>query len=570
MNKTVTINLSGIVFHIDDNAYEVLRKYLDNLKMHFAGVQGKEEIISDIESRMAEMFTEKVNVSKNVIMMDDVQSVVEVMGRPEQVAGEEEPISGSSVKPDGNMYYETMAKRFFRSPDDRILGGVCSGISAYFDIDPIWMRLAFALSVIFAGTGVFIYIILWIIIPEARTAGEKLQMRGERVNVENIKKSVQEEMEALKKRGETFAKDVTSDENKARVRSASGKAGDFIADIFRAIIKFIVVIFGIIITILSICMLVALTMVIFSGIGIMNFAIPHTILHMVVSASQIWWLIIGGLLAIGIPFTLLLLNGLKILFKVNLNLKMIGAVMAGLWLIGLGICIIVGIQIASEYKDDSNSSQTTILSQIHSQKIIIKADRHWAINDDHFNFGDFDKLIISSDKGDSVVCPVVRLNVEPSENDSVYLITNINSRGGSYEEAHRLASQINYHYRINDSVIVLPNYFVMNSAQKYRGQNVKLTLRVPQGKSVVFDKSLGWMLDDISNVSDTWDWDMLGHEWKMTKDGLECLNCPKDENNTTWHSKNHDITIENGKVTIDKDGKHIEISNGDVQVDSTY
>src|SRR6266513_5851751 len=96
MNKTVTINLSGIVFHIDENAYEVLRKYLDNLKMHFAGVQGREEIIADIESRMAEMFTEKVNVSKNVIMMDDVQSVIEVMGRPEQVAGEEETTSGGS------------------------------------------------------------------------------------------------------------------------------------------------------------------------------------------------------------------------------------------------------------------------------------------------------------------------------------------------------------------------------------------------------------------------------------------------------------------------------------------
>src|SRR6185369_15365638 len=116
------------------------------------------------------------------------------------------------------------------------------------------------------------------------------------------------------------------------------------------------------------------------------------------SASQIWWLIIGGLLAIGIPFTLLLLNGLKILFKVNLNLKMIGAVMAGLWLIGLGVCIIVGIGIASEYKDDSNISETAILSGIHSNKIIMKADRHWALNEDyhHFDFGDFDKLIISN------------------------------------------------------------------------------------------------------------------------------------------------------------------------------
>src|SRR6185503_1584887 len=97
MNKTVTINLSGIVFHIDENAYEVLRKYLDNLKSHFAGTQGREEIIADIESRMAEMFTEKIDASRNVIMMDDVKQVTEVMGRPEQVAGEEEKSSSSST-----------------------------------------------------------------------------------------------------------------------------------------------------------------------------------------------------------------------------------------------------------------------------------------------------------------------------------------------------------------------------------------------------------------------------------------------------------------------------------------
>src|SRR5437773_10446052 len=115
MNKTVTINLSGIVFHIDENAYEVLRKYLDNLKMHFAGVQGREEIIADIESRMAEMFTEKVSASKNVIMMNDVQEVIDVMGKPEQVAGEEETTSGSATQ-DSGMYYETMKKRFFRNP----------------------------------------------------------------------------------------------------------------------------------------------------------------------------------------------------------------------------------------------------------------------------------------------------------------------------------------------------------------------------------------------------------------------------------------------------------------------
>jgi len=564
MNKTVTINLSGIVFHIDENAYEVLRRYLENLKSHFATTQGRDEIIADIEGRMAEMFSEKVSTSRNVITMTDVQEVMDVMGRPEQVAGEEGQTS--STTSEGTTYYETMKKRFFRNPDDKILGGVCSGISAYFDIDPIWMRLAFALSIIFAGTGVFIYIILWIIIPEAKTAAEKLQMRGERVTISNIQKSVQEEMEQLKKRGQTFSQNITSEESKGRVRSATGKAGDFVGDIFRAIIKFIATIFGIIITILSIAVLVGLSIAIFSGVGVLNFMIPHAVVHMVVSGNQIWWLIIGGLLAIGIPFTLLLLNGLKILFKVKLNLKMIGAVMAGLWLVGLGICIIVGIAIGSEYKDESSVSQTAILSGIHSNKILIKADRHWATGDHHFHAGDLDDLIMSG--GDSVICPVVGMTVEQSENDSVYLITTVNSCGNSYEEAHRLASQINYQYTVKDSVLVLPNYFVMNTSQKYRGQNVKLTIRIPKEKSIVFDKSLGWMLDDVPNVTNTYDWYMLGHEWKMTSQGLACMDCPPGEAHER-HSRDADVSIHDGKVTIDKHGKHIEIRGGEVEIDST-
>ncbi|MCY7410503.1 MAG: PspC domain-containing protein, partial [Chitinophagales bacterium] len=183
MNKTVTINLSGIVFHIDDNAFEVLKRYLDNLKSHFANVQGKEEIIADIESRMAEMFSEKVGPSKDVIMIKDVQEVIDIMGRPEQVAGDEEKAAPENKTADAGYYYEGMKKRFFRNPDDKVLGGVSSGIAAYFDVDPLWIRLAFVIMVLAGFSGILIYIILWIIIPEANTAAEKLQMRGERVTV---------------------------------------------------------------------------------------------------------------------------------------------------------------------------------------------------------------------------------------------------------------------------------------------------------------------------------------------------------------------------------------------------
>lgn len=571
MNKTVTINLSGIVFHIDDNAFEVLKKYIDNLKSHFANVQGKEEIISDIESRMAEMFSEKVGPSKDVIMIKDVQEVIDVMGRPEQVAGDEEKTAPENKNSDSGYYYEGMKKRFFRNPDDKVLGGVSSGIASYFDVDPLWIRLAFVIMVLAGFSGILIYIILWIIIPEANTAAEKLQMRGERVTVANIQKGVQSEFEELKKRGEDFAKSATSDDMQMRMKSTVHRTGGAVGDVFRVLFKIIAIFFGIIITIISIAVLVGLSIGIFSGIGALKFAIPPVVTHMVLSESQLWWLIIGSLLAVGIPFTLLLLNGLKILFKVNLNLKMIGAVMAGFWIIGIGICIITGIQIASDYAKDSSVKKIQQISMANSNTIIVKADNHWITNEDgddyrHFSMGDLDDLVLLGDNKDSVIAPFVRFDVEQSENDSIYVILKTFACGNSYENAHRRAVEINYSYTVTDSVITLPNYFVMKTSQQYRGQNVKMILKVPVGKTVRLDKSLGWMPDDISNATDTWDHDMLGHDWKMTKDGLECLNCPADFDHRDDSEKN--IHVEPGRITIDKHGKHIEITSNEIKVDT--
>ncbi len=551
MNKTVTINLSGIVFHIDENAFELLKKYLERLKAHFSNTQGNEEIVADIESRMAEMFAEKNADLNKVIMAADVNAVIEAMGRPEDLPGNEEEGTRGGMNTDESVYYESTKKRFFRNPDDKVLGGVCSGISAYFDIDPIWLRVIFAFAIFFGGAGILIYLILWIIIPEARTTSEKLQMKAERVNVATIEKNVREEMESLRKKGEVFASKMTSDETRARVRTSTQKAGGFIGDILRAFGKFIVGIFGLIITLGSIAVLVGLTIAIFSGIGVFKFALPHAVTNMVLTDSQLYWLIAGGILAIGIPFTLLLLNGLKILFKVKLNLRMIGAVMAGLWLIGIVIFVITGMGIASEYKRSATVKETSSLIPMASDKIYIKA-LHGAYDeqeshDDFFQIGD---LFILDEDADSVQNRMVRLDIEQSDNDSMYLVAIHTSRGKSYEHAKDLAAEINYSYSVTDSVIVLPNYFNLSTASKYRGQNVKLVLKLPTGKSITLDKSLGGMLDNVDNVSDTWDWDMLGHKWQMTSEGLECQNCPEEKKRKKFRREN--------TVNIDTNGIHIQ------------
>ena len=195
MNKTVTVNIGGIVFHIDENAYERFKQYLESIRVHFTGSDGRDEIMQDIESRIAEMFQDRIKDQKQVITLADVEEVTVLMGRPEEFGDnesreKESEIDSSTIK---------VKRRLFRNSDDKLLGGVCSGIAAYFDIESVWVRLIFAVVFFFGGSGFILYLILWFIIPKAQTTADKLMMKGEPVTVSNIEKNVQEELEHLRK-----------------------------------------------------------------------------------------------------------------------------------------------------------------------------------------------------------------------------------------------------------------------------------------------------------------------------------------------------------------------------------
>ena len=205
MKKTFTVNIRGIVFHIDEDAYEVLNDYLQSIKQYFAKTEGGDEIISDIETRIAEMLRESIGDEKQVITLDDIEKVIEVIGQPSEFGGEPEDETTWQQKSEKSK----TIKRLYRDPDRSILGGVCGGLGAYFHTDPVWFRLAFVIfSLPGFGTPLIIYFILWIVIPEARTAAEKLQMKGEKVNISNIEKSIREEIGNMKNKFNDFTKDL--------------------------------------------------------------------------------------------------------------------------------------------------------------------------------------------------------------------------------------------------------------------------------------------------------------------------------------------------------------------------
>ena len=336
MKKTFNINLGGIVFHIDEDAYDLLDKYLSNLRIHFSKEEGAEEIVHDMELRISELFSERLNEKKQVITLKDVEEIIAHMGKPEEFSEDTTQDTNEYIKE------EKGPKRLFRDPDNKVIGGVCSGIAAYLGWDVTAVRIIFialALPFILNGSlilnGVVIaYIIAWIIIPEANTATEKLSMKGMKVNVENIGKTVTDGFEKVNDY-------VKSD----KPRSILHKIGEAIVSVVGFLVKAVLVIAAICFTPVLFILLVVCFSLLMAAIGVIG-SLPAFFYHAmpivdwsVVTSSPVptTLLAVSGIMVIGIPivgfihFLMSTFGGWKAMpFAARMTLLV-------LWLIALGV-----------------------------------------------------------------------------------------------------------------------------------------------------------------------------------------------------------------------------------------
>ena len=201
MKKVININLGGLPYIIDEDAYLHLNNYLDAIRNHFSYSEGCDEIMYDIELRMSELFQEQLK-ARQIITMSELEAAIEVMGTPEEFGAEsgnvyEESHTGQTYNQKSDYKYIKTGKRLFRNPDEKMIGGVCSGLAAYLGIsDPLWVRIVFIIGIFF-GVSIFAYFILMLIVPMAKTAADKLAMRGEPINIENIAKTVENEINEI-------------------------------------------------------------------------------------------------------------------------------------------------------------------------------------------------------------------------------------------------------------------------------------------------------------------------------------------------------------------------------------
>lgn len=519
MNQTVTINISGIVFHIEIDAYENLKNYLNKIKSYFNNSEECEEIMADIEARIAELFNEKISDSNQVILKKDVEEVIVIMGKPEQYIFEDESNNAEKETKYEERVVYGRGKKFFRDPDDRILGGVCSGTAAYLGFDTVWARLFFVLSTLIWGFGPLAYVILWIIIPEAKTASDKLQMRGEPINIDNIGKKVEEEAEKVNER----IKSIDSGKLGHSLEQFFIGLGNFFKIIFKGLSKLIGVALLIAGLFLGVWFIIGVfdDSIIFSytSKGISSVGAGELLELLFSSKDQFTIFLVSVIVVIVIPIVGLILGGIKMLFNINTN-SGLGISLAILWFIAIFSGLTLGLKAAAEQKTHEKITKTTYIDNSYST-YVLKADEESIPGDVMFEIDDFS---LSLD-GDALYCNAIDLTVKESNSDSIELVIVNRSNGKTKKEALNTASSINYSYATKDSIITFNQYWATIKEHRLRGQEVKLILRIPVGKTVYLDESIEDLIYDIDNVTDTWDRDMIGKKWVMLEDGLTCLDC---------------------------------------------
>jgi len=549
MNRTITMNLGGIIFHIEEDAYDRLNKYLSTIKGYFKESEGCDEIMHDIEARIAEMLQGKVSNIKQAVLLADVEAVTAVMGKPEDFAGEsggseQQNKSSNSANSDGSSNAQSgRRRRVFRDTDEKIVGGVCSGIANYFDLDPIWLRGAFAISLFVFGTGFLLYVILWIIIPEAKTTAEKLEMRGEKVDINNIGKAVNEEFEGFKKRMNDFSNDVKSPQNKERMRSTMQKIVAFIGEVLRSFIKFLGKGVAFFLTFIGIALMIGLLATIFGRGTISVFDSPGASIHfslyelssaILPDSVPISLVVIGIILLFGVPLISMIYRGVKFLFNIKQKNRIVKYTANVLWLFGLALVVYIGIQIGTDFSEEASVRQNMNIIQPKGNTLYVdlkpssEDDLEITYNHHHkIRLGDW--TMISKDENKfRLGYPV--MNIVPSTTDNFELVAVKSAQGVDRKEAEYRAKKIDYSINQVDSTIQFSSYFDIDNADKLRGQDVKLVLKVPVNKVIFLSKRMEKIIFDIDNVNDALDSDMVNRKWVMTTQGLECIDCDGLEN----------------------------------------
>lgn len=564
MNKTISINLGGFFFHIDEDAYQKLSRYFDAVKRSLSP-EGRDEIIKDIESRIAELFQERIKNEKQVITLSEIDEVIAIMGQPEDYKIDEET-SYSNERSHTSSAKTGRNKRLYRDKDNAILGGVASGFGHYFNIDPLWIRLGIVLIVV-AGVGspILIYLLLWVIVPEAITTSQKLEMRGEPITISNIEKKVKEGINDISDK----INNIDHQKIANSARSGANQIGATLSDLFLSFFKIISKVIGLFIIFFSAMALLGI--LIGSIFMIFSSSLPDSYIfnnfHTPLDFDVPMW--IQGLLllfAAGIPLFFLLVLGIKLLVT---NMKSLGNnfkySLLAIWIVALIGITYLGIQQATAvgFEGKSVKKEQIFIQPTDTLFVRMQYNNYYAKSlyerENHkYTHDENNKEIIYSTK--------VRVHFLKTEENQPFLQVERSATGKSHKEATSRSEKIRYNFDIQGNRITLDNYFTTAFGNKFRDQEVNIYIYLPNGTYVKPDESIQ-DYDRSDNDFFNLHYDSDQYIYQVEGNKTICTNCPEEDNEDESDDEDGD-TVEKMSIRVNNKEINIDVTDDKLRIEA--
>ena len=538
MNKVFNINLGGQPLTIDEDAYRLLENYLQSLHNHFRASEGYEEIMSDIEARLGELLREGMG-KRMIVMIQDVKNTVSIMGKPEEFGAEpmdetekaaekaaetasnaqntEGASNANNGQKTGKKSPIQTGKRLFRDEDNSVIGGVCSGLAAYFGVqEVVWVRLTVLFLGIFTGLGFFLYLVLWIIIPKAKTTADRLAMRGEPIDVNSIAKSIETGFDDLSKKVNEFGGDTEAQKRFGhQVSSFTTSVGTGIGNVLRGfggVAKFLAAIISIIIIASIVISWVA------AAVGL-AWAAP-VVGYLTDEPWQGTLSVLVGFILVAVPTLELIFLVRRLLFNRGVHVA-VHILIWTIWTANITGIAYLASSFGKNFTHQADKMQSyNMTNAIDTFNIAVARNSENHIN---FQLGD---LHVSEDY---LMSENVNLFIKPSETSAFELTQQTMSQGRTDDEAKMLLSRINFTPSVTDSKLTVPAEFMIPKGLKWRGQVIDMTLKVPVGKIFRIKEADidSWNVIHIDERSSRHQGECYGDRvqtWRMTEKGAECIN----------------------------------------------
>jgi phage shock protein PspC (stress-responsive transcriptional regulator) len=505
MKETIKINLNQRLFDLDADAFERLKEYLDSLKRYFQKTSEEaEEILQDIEQRIAEILEDKLGTAKQVVTLSDIEEVIQMMGTADDFARETEMSEDNEHEQEARdpgenaSAFNRQHRKLYRDLDNNIIGGVCSGIASYFNVDPVWIRLAFIILLFFDGIGFLAYLVMWIAIPVARTTSQKLQMKGQPVTIENIQQSVKKEFIKVKDNLNNLSKS----ESYKKAQHAAAETLSVIGNVLLVTLKVVLVIFGVALAIAGIAFIIALITSLFSGGVFFDWHIPHLPINEYIIPLVNNFSLMGLALSLVllIPVVALFIGILKLIFGVKSHTPVLSAFAWTFWVLAL-VFVIASVASGNKlisYSYKQNDYKTINISSKSTLYIGLGRDKWKNRGIEYYSF--FGREILHSNYDE--VCYIhPRLEIQSFENDKPEIgmeYTAVIPRfNDDYDE------NIEYNWVLNDTILLLDEYFSIDEDCIWQMPGMKIILSVPEQQKIVLNADINAVFGrEENNISE--------------------------------------------------------------------